>query len=131
MCLRAHACVDNASEIDILYIIYNCSDTYIEDRVFINHLLTKMFRSQQRAQVRALLARFPAAFAPARYHLGAKRSPARMALAASVLVATASFSSSCDATVKYIRTASGLQYRNIVVGNGPVATKGKVIFSRQ
>lgn len=129
MCLRAHACVDNASEIDILYI---CSDTYIEDRVFIiNYLLTKMFRSQQRAQVRALLARFPAAFAPARYHLGAKRSPARMALAASVLVATASFSSSCDATVKYIRTASGLQYRNIVVGNGPVATKGKVIFSRQ
>ena len=48
----------------------------------------------------------------------------RSAVAGSAIIATATFATSCDAAIKYISTASGLKYRNLVVGKGPVATKG-------
>lgn len=44
-------------------------------------------------------------------------------------MATAAFSTSCDAAVKYISTASGLKYRDLVVGKGPIATKGDIILN--
>ena len=50
-------------------------------------------------------------------------------IVSSTMLFCATMKTSCDSTMKYIETTSGLKYRNITVGRGVIAVKGISLLS--